>query len=90
MHLLDILSFEIKEMNKCHSGSDLLAASLCDYKHHPPLRIMTPAMVFVTRDTRGLTSPDAHPGVSPHRPVSHSARRAWSGITLGARAVHIR
>ena len=37
MHLLEILSLEIKEMNKCHSGSDL-----ADH---------TVMMVFMTRDT---------------------------------------
>ena len=37
MHLLEILSLEIKEMNKCHPGSDL--------DDH------TVMMVFMTRDT---------------------------------------
>ena len=37
MHLLEILSLEIKEMNKCHPGSDL-----ADH---------TVMMVFMTRDT---------------------------------------
>ena len=37
MHLLDILSFEIEEMNKCHSGSDFISSLplLCDYNNHP-------------------------------------------------------
>ena len=77
MHLLDILSFEIKEMNKCH----LRSALSDDYNHR--------AMVFVTRDI--VTGADMFTRVSRLiARFARSTRRTRHGITLGTRAVHIK